>query len=79
MASKNEKRVSVRLFKDNYKYRNDVSVCVNGKFYKIQRGVEVEVPEAVAEALEHSARQDEYTASVIEREKDAYRKASKEM
>lgn len=75
MATKkvdDEKRVTVRLFKDNRKYKNDVTVCLNGKFYKIQRGVSVEVPEAVAEILESSLKQDEYTAMVIEREKNSY-------
>lgn len=75
MATKktdDEKRVTVRLFKDNRKYKNDVTVCLNGKFYKIQRGVSVEVPEAVAEILEASLKQDEYTAMVIEREKNSY-------
>lgn len=75
MATKkidDEKRVTVRLFKDNRKYKNDVPVVLNGKFYKIQRGVSVEVPEAVAEIVENSLKQDEYTAMVIEREKNSY-------
>ena len=36
-----------------------------GVNYKIRRGVEVEVPPAVAEVLEHSQRQDELTAARI--------------
>ena len=48
----------VHLFKDNERYNNDVFVGVNGKSYLIQRGVDVEVPEEVAEVLEHSAAQD---------------------
>lgn len=31
----------------------DVYVCLNGKSYLIKRGVEVEVPEGVAEILQH--------------------------
>jgi len=38
---------------------------VNGVNYKIRRGVEVEVPPEVAEVLEHSQQQDEYTAARI--------------
>ena len=75
MATKkvdDEKRVTIRLFKDNRKYKSDVPVVLNGKFYKIQRGVSVEVPEAVAEIVENSLKQDEYTAMVIEREKNSY-------
>ena len=68
-AAPEKKMVKIRLFKDaqSDKYRDDVTVGVNGTFYKIQRGVEVEVPEAVAEVLEHSFEQDQNTAMMIER------------
>ena len=60
-----EKNVRIRLFKDNSRYQGDLFVSVNGVNYKIRRGVEVEVPPAVAEVLEHSQRQDELTAARI--------------
>ena len=56
MAEK--KNVRIRLFKDNSRYKGDLFVSVNGVNYKIRRGVEVEVPPAVAEVLEHSIKQD---------------------
>ena len=59
-----KKNVRIRLFKDNSRYKGDLFVSVNGVNYKIRRGVEVEVPE-VAEVLEHSQQQDEYTAARI--------------
>ena len=74
-----EKRVRIRLFKDNGKYKDDVFVGVNGKGYRIQRGVDVEVPESVANVLEESARQDAATAALIEREIAAGKKAINEM
>ena len=58
-----EKNVRIRLFKDNSRYKGDLFVSVNGVNYKIRRGVEVEVPPEVAEVLEHSQQQDEYTAA----------------
>ena len=61
MAEK--KNVRIRLFKDNSRYKGDLFVSVNGVNYKIRRGVEVEVPPEVAEVLEHSQQQDEYTAA----------------
>lgn len=64
MAQKKE-QVKIRLFKDNGRYKGDLFVSVNGVSYKIRRGVEVEVPPEVAEVLEHSQRQDEYTAARI--------------
>ena len=78
-APAGEKRVRIRLFKDNGKYKDDVFVGVNGKGYRIQRGVDVEVPESVANVLEESARQDAATAALIERETAAGKKAINEM
>ena len=40
---------------------------LNGRTYKIQRGVEVEVPVGVAEILEHSEMQDSMTAQKLEK------------
>lgn len=60
-----EKTVRIKLFKDNSRYKEDLFVSVNGVNYKIRRGVEVEVPAAVAEVLEHSQIQDERTAARI--------------
>lgn len=59
------KKVKIRLFKDNGRYREDLFVSVNGVNYKIRRGVDVEVPPEVAEVLEHSQTQDERTAARI--------------
>lgn len=66
MAAKAPDMVKIELFKDSGKYKDDVTVGLNGKIYRIQRGVPVEVPRAVAEILEHSSLQDKETASLIE-------------
>lgn len=47
-----EKTVKVRLPLTRTE-KNDVYVAVNGKSYLIKRGVDVEVPEFVAEVLRH--------------------------
>ena len=66
MAKKDDvKMVKIKLFKDNNKYSNDVFVGVNGENYLIQRGKTVEVPDYIAEVLEHSMEQDEKTAELI--------------
>lgn len=49
-----EKMVKIHLFKDNKNYNGDVFVAVNGRTFQIQRGVDVEVPECVAEVLRNS-------------------------
>ena len=36
--------MTIRLFKDNERYRDDVFVSVNGRTFQIKRGVEVQVP-----------------------------------
>ena len=48
----------VHLFKDSHRYSEPVFVGVNGETYLIQRGVDVEVPKAVAEVLHHSEEMD---------------------
>lgn len=49
-----EKMVRIHLFKDSHRYSAPVFVGVNGDNYLIQRGVDVDVPEAVAEVLRNS-------------------------
>lgn len=60
--------VTVRLFKDNAKYKDDVFVAVNGKGMIVPRGVDVKIPRKYAEALKNSEVQDglaaEYAAGL---------------
>lgn len=72
MAEK--KMVKIKLFKDYGEYRDDVFVSVNGESYLIQRGVEVEVPDYIAEVLEHSAAQDEKTQQLMAQTQAKYEK-----
>lgn len=55
-----EKMVTIHLFRDNRMYNDDVFVGVNGKTYLIKRGVDVEVPESVAEVIRNSQKQDSF-------------------
>ena len=57
--------VKIKLFKDKDKYSEDVTVVVNGTTFRIQRGVEVEVPYQVAEVLRNSEKADEETETKI--------------
>lgn len=63
---KGEKRVKIRLYKDRGNFAQDVTVIVNGKAYLIQRGVEVEVPESVAEVLANADEQRGYAVDYME-------------
>lgn len=67
-TEKTADKVSIHLFRDNERYKDDVFVCVNGKTALIQRGKTVEVSADIAEALENSMQQDAATADMIGRE-----------
>ena len=56
----------IHLFKDNSRYSSPRFVSVNGEAYLIQRGVDVEVPAAVAEVLRHSEEMDMAANAKIE-------------
>ena len=58
VAAEEDGMVTIHLFKDDNRYTAPVFVGINGDSYLIQRGVDVKVPKAVAEVLEHSAAQD---------------------
>ena len=51
-TAKNEKTVKIRLPRDR-REQEDVFVGINERTWLIKRGVEVEVPECVAEVLQH--------------------------
>ncbi len=60
--------VGLRLFKDNDKYKDDLTVIINGKAWQIKRGEDVTVPRYVANVIEQSFKQDLATAKLIEYE-----------
>lgn len=62
-----KEKVTIKLFKDNGKYKDDLVVGVNGVTYQIQRGIAVEVPRYVADVIYQSERQDQNTANMIEK------------
>ena len=72
-----QQKVRVRLFKDNERYRDDVTVVVNGRAWRIQRGVDVEIPMYVWQVLEASMAQDTKTAIMIQRESDEFKDKEK--
>ena len=69
--------VTVQLFKDSGKYKNDVTLHVNGQNVVIQRGKPVQIKKKFAEVLEHSMLQDARTADLITQKQDEYTAQSK--
>ena len=68
-----EELVTIRLFKDNERYRDDVFVSVNGRTFQIKRGVEVQVPRYVQEVLENSMSQDMVAAAMVDKLEAGYK------
>ena len=68
--------VTIQLFKDGNKYRDDVFVSVNDKTWQIQRGVPVTVPRIVAEVLQQSQEQDIRAAAYQEQQQREFKEAS---
>ena len=64
--------VSIKLFKDNHRYKDPMFVAVNDYSALIQRGVVVHVPYYVAKHIEEMQAQDENTASLIQTLTDEY-------
>ena len=64
--------ISVKLFKDNDRYRDDVYVAVNGQNCIIKRGEWVKVKRKFALVLDASEIQDMRTAELIEGEQKKF-------
>ena len=62
-----EELVPICLIRDNGKYKDDVTVTLNGVNYQIKRGVKVEVPRKVALVLEQSSMQEANAQQMIEK------------
>jgi hypothetical protein len=60
--------VTILLFKDKDKYKDDVVVAVNGNICRVKRGVPVEIKRKFALALEQSHRQEMMAAEMDEAE-----------
>lgn len=60
------RRVKVRLFKDNGRYKEPLFVRVNDYTAQIPRGVTVEIPYFVAKHIEEMTAQDERTAMLVQ-------------
>ena len=58
--------VSIKLFRDNNRYKDPLYVSVNDYSAQIQRGVTVQVPYFVAKHIEEMNAQDEATAMMVE-------------
>ena len=70
-----EELVTVKLFRDNNKYKDDVFVSVNGENCVIKRGIEVKIKRKFAEVLDKSDLQDYETSMLIEKKSSEFAKS----
>ena len=68
--------VSVKLFRDNDRYKDDVYVAVNGQNCVIKRGEWVKIKRKFALVLDASEIQDMKTAEFIEKEQKKFIEAN---
>lgn len=74
-----DKKVTVKLPKAPRGEENFVIASVNGRVFKIQRGVEVEVPEPIAEVLRHSEQEQDRADEFIEKMTSDFEEKSKNL
>ena len=67
--------ITVKLFKDNNRYHDDVFVAVNGKNCVIKRGEWVKIKRKFAMVLDQSEIQDMQTEEMLEAEQNRFRAA----
>ncbi len=68
--------VSIKLFRDNDKYKDDVYVAVNGKNCVIKRGEWVKVRRKFALVIDQSEIQDLKTAEFLEEQQKKFEEAN---
>ena len=74
--TKKEALVRYKAFKDNDKYKDDITVIVNGRIWRIQRGVWVDLPQYVIDVIEQGNDQDLAAANYSQEQEESYKKAS---
>ena len=72
-----EEYVTIELFYDGDKYKDDVFVCVNGENCLIQRGKPVKIKRKFANILKASDLQDRYARDIIMGFEAEFKEASK--
>ncbi len=78
--AKKSKRVTVKL--PRLQGQNAIQeefFSVNGKNYRIKRGVEVEIPEEVAEVIRNNEMAEEYAMNYVEKLEKAKKDKEKEL
>ena len=65
---KEEPKIRVNIFK-NDSSEEDLPIGINGKFYTVKKGVEVDLPASHVEVLRHSQEMRELNRKILEAQK----------
>jgi hypothetical protein len=69
-----KRKVLIELFKDDQRYKEPLFVGINGRFMLIQRGVQVEVDDYVADFIEQQKAEEARIMRRVELEEQEYLK-----
>lgn len=72
-----EELVTIKLFKDGDKYKDDLFVAVNGENCLIKRGIPVQIKRKFALAIENSENQDAKTIAFMEAQEKEFERQAK--
>ncbi len=67
-----KKMVKIELFKDDYRYKEPLFVGINSRTWLVPRGVEVEVPDYVADFIEAQRSEEARIMRKVEAEEKEY-------
>lgn len=67
-----KKKVTIELFKDDYRYKEPLFVGINGRTWLIQRGVPVQVDDYVADFIEQTRAEEARIMRRVEAEEREY-------
>jgi hypothetical protein len=73
------KKVTIELFKDDYKYKEPLFVGINGRTWMIPRGVPVQLDDYVAEFIENQKSEEARIMRKVEAEEIEYQKNTASM
>jgi hypothetical protein len=65
--------VKVRLFRDEYRYKQPLYVSINGRNWLIKRGVEVTLPKYVADFIEQQMQEEAAIWERVAKEEQEYK------
>lgn len=73
-----EELVTVQLFQDNDKYKDDLYVAVNGERILIKRGIPVQIKRKFADVIKNSETQDKISSLMMQRMAEDFVRATQE-